>query len=174
VGFFIQFGYPGETWEDIQQTLRMIRDCRPDDIGISVSYPLPGTPFYQRVKSQLGMKQNWTDSQDLAMLYQGPFSTRFYRQLHRVVHKEFRLHRNHAASTFIKPGSHNSHYPSFLKRFRRKLRPSFDRMTLQADRVLLKFLSSLPHRQIVPLAPVLDREDAATPTPQERHEESFT
>lgn len=88
VGFFVQFGYPGETWEDIELTLQMLRQCRPDDIGISVSYPLPGTPLYEQVKDQLGSKQNWTDSSDLAMLYEGPFSTAFYRRLHRVVHKE--------------------------------------------------------------------------------------
>ena len=28
-------------WEDIARTLQMVRECRPDDIGISVSYPLP-------------------------------------------------------------------------------------------------------------------------------------
>ena len=90
VGFFLQFGYPGEERMDIEKTLQMIRDCNPDDIGISVSYPMPGTKFYANVKDQLGEKQNWHDSDDLAMLYQGPFSTHFYRALHRVVHKEFR------------------------------------------------------------------------------------
>ena len=69
VGFFLQFGYPGETLEDIELTLQMVRDCRPDDIGVSVSYPLPGTPFHERVKAQLGEKQNWVDSNDLAMMY---------------------------------------------------------------------------------------------------------
>jgi radical SAM superfamily enzyme YgiQ (UPF0313 family) len=57
VGFFLQFGYPGETWEDVQKTLKMVRECAPDDIGISVSYPLPGTKFYERVKLELGEKQ---------------------------------------------------------------------------------------------------------------------
>lgn len=89
--FFIQFGYPGETRTDINLTRKMIRDCRPDDIGISVSYPMPGTKFHAAVRDQLGQKQNWTDSNDLAMLYHGPFTTGFYRQLHRVVHREFRL-----------------------------------------------------------------------------------
>ena len=91
VGFFLQFGYPGETWEDVQKTLKMIRECAPDDIGISVSYPLPGTKFFERVKLELGEKQNWQDSEDLAMLYRGPFPTEFYRILHRRVHYEFRL-----------------------------------------------------------------------------------
>jgi len=90
VGFFLQFGYPGETWEDVQKTLTMVRECAPDDIGISVSYPLPGTKFFERVKLELGEKQNWVDSEDLAMLYRGPFPTEFYRVLHGRVHYEFR------------------------------------------------------------------------------------
>lgn len=90
VAFFLQFGYPGETREDIELTLQMVRDLMPDDIGISVSYPLPGTKFYEAVKHELGERENWIDSEDLAMLYQGPFRTEFYRQLHTVVHKEYR------------------------------------------------------------------------------------
>ena len=90
VGFFLQFGYPGETWQDVQKTLKMVRECAPDDIGISVSYPLPGTKFYERVKMELGDKQNWVDSDDLSMLYRGPFPTEFYRVLHGRVHYEFR------------------------------------------------------------------------------------
>ena len=90
VGFFIQFGYPGEEREDIEKTLAMLGLCQPDDIGISVSYPLPGTRFYEAVRSQLGERQNWENSSDLAMFYQGPFSTEFYRQLYGVAHKEFK------------------------------------------------------------------------------------
>ncbi len=90
IGFFLQFGYLGETWEDIQLTLKMVRECQPDDIGISVSYPLPGTKFYDKVKQELGDKTNWQDSSDLEMLYHGPFVTEFYRELHKRVHYEYR------------------------------------------------------------------------------------
>jgi radical SAM superfamily enzyme YgiQ (UPF0313 family) len=90
IGFFLQFGYPGEEWEDVQKTLQMVRRAQPDDIGISVSYPLPGTKFYETVKLQLGDKTNWEHSDDLAMLYQGPFVEEFYRVLHHRVHHEFR------------------------------------------------------------------------------------
>jgi radical SAM superfamily enzyme YgiQ (UPF0313 family) len=93
VGFFLQFGYPGEGWEDVQATLKMVRECLPDDIGISVSYPLPGTKFHERVQAQLGEKTNWQDSDDLAMLYHGPYPQEFYRVLHRRVHREFRMRR---------------------------------------------------------------------------------
>jgi radical SAM superfamily enzyme YgiQ (UPF0313 family) len=94
VGFFLQFGYPGETRDDIDKTLEMVRTCRPDDIGVSVSYPLPGTPFYQRVQSQLGQKQNWVDSNDLAMMFRATYVPDFYRALHALVHAEFRARRS--------------------------------------------------------------------------------
>ena len=93
VCFFLQFGYPGEEWDDIQKTLSMVRLARPDDIGISVSYPLPGTPFYDRVRSQLGDKSNWTDSDDLDLMFRGRYTPGFYRALHRFVHRDFRLRR---------------------------------------------------------------------------------
>ncbi len=93
VGFFLQCGYRGENRGDIDKTLQMVRDCRPDDIGVSVSYPLPGTKFYDQVRRELGPKQNWIDSDDLAMMYRGTYSTEFYRVLYRAVHAEFRLRR---------------------------------------------------------------------------------
>jgi anaerobic magnesium-protoporphyrin IX monomethyl ester cyclase len=89
VGFFLQFGYPGETRHDIEKTLQMVKRCRPDEIGISVSYPLPGTTFYERVKRQLGAKQNWVNSEDLHLMFSGEYPPDFYRLLHRVVHKKF-------------------------------------------------------------------------------------
>ena len=49
--FFIQFGYLGETMDDIKKTIRMINELLPCEIGISVSYPLPGTLFYEKVKA---------------------------------------------------------------------------------------------------------------------------
>jgi len=90
--FFIQFGYPGETAEDIVQTVKMINKLLPHEIGISVSYPLPGTKFYETVKEQLKEKANWTDSDDLAMLFQNQYPPSFYKQLHRYVHKSYRKH----------------------------------------------------------------------------------
>jgi anaerobic magnesium-protoporphyrin IX monomethyl ester cyclase len=93
VGLFLQFGYPGEMWEDIAATLGLARDVDPEDIGISVSYPLPGTKFYERVRVELGQKQNWFDSNDLAMMYRATYEPEFYRVLHRVVHHQFRIRR---------------------------------------------------------------------------------
>jgi anaerobic magnesium-protoporphyrin IX monomethyl ester cyclase len=86
--YFLQFGYPGETWTDIQETIRLVRDTRPDDIGVSVSYPLPGTKFFDRVQAQLGEKTNWSDSEDLSMMFQGTYTNEFYRALHDALHAQ--------------------------------------------------------------------------------------
>jgi anaerobic magnesium-protoporphyrin IX monomethyl ester cyclase len=90
--FFIQFGYPGETKEDIEKTVRMITRLLPHEIGISVSYPLPGTLFHEKVKADLVNKTNWTDSDELAMMFRNTYEPAFYKQLHRYVHHEFRKH----------------------------------------------------------------------------------
>jgi anaerobic magnesium-protoporphyrin IX monomethyl ester cyclase len=86
--YFLQFGYPGETWQDIQNTIKLVRDTRPDDIGVSVSYPLPGTKFFDRVRAQLGEKTNWSDSEDLSMMFQGAYTNEFYRALHDALHAQ--------------------------------------------------------------------------------------
>ncbi len=90
--FFIQFGYPGETKEDIVKTIDMINTLLPYEIGISVSYPLPGTVFYEKVKTQLQYKSNWTDSDELALMFRNTYAPAFYKQLHRFVHKSYRKH----------------------------------------------------------------------------------
>jgi len=90
VAFFIQFGYLGETKSDISQTIKMIKELVPDNLGVSVSYPLPGTKFYDKVKDDLRFKANWTDSDDLAMMFKGTYNSKYYKKLHRYVHKEYR------------------------------------------------------------------------------------
>ena len=94
VGHFIQFGYPGEEAGDITATLQLLRKTLPDELGISVTYPLPGTKFFDRVVAQLGNKRNWVDSDDLAILFNSPYSTRFYRVLHRHTHHYLAFYRN--------------------------------------------------------------------------------
>jgi radical SAM superfamily enzyme YgiQ (UPF0313 family) len=86
--YFLQFGYPGETWDELQETIAFVRETRPDDIGISFSYPLPGTAFYERVREQLGQKRNWTDSDDLCIMFRAAYKTDFYRAVRNALHAE--------------------------------------------------------------------------------------
>jgi anaerobic magnesium-protoporphyrin IX monomethyl ester cyclase len=90
VAFFLQFGYLGEEKEDIRKTEKMLFDLMPDDMGISVSYPLPGTKFHEQVKDDLKTKANWTDSDDLALMFKNTYPPGYYKLLHRYLHKKFR------------------------------------------------------------------------------------
>jgi anaerobic magnesium-protoporphyrin IX monomethyl ester cyclase len=69
----------------------------PDEMGISVSYPLPGTKFYEKVKGQLKAKQNWSDSDDLAMMFRSTYSSAYYKKLHQYIHAVYRKHKGYAS-----------------------------------------------------------------------------
>jgi anaerobic magnesium-protoporphyrin IX monomethyl ester cyclase len=97
--YFLQFGYPGEQWQDILQTIALVRNTRPDDIGISVSYPLPGTAFFDRVQEQIGAKKNWTDSDDLCLMFKAAYKDEFYLALRKALHAEVDSWQNQRAST---------------------------------------------------------------------------
>lgn len=92
--YFLQLGYPGEHWDDLSKTIGLVRETRPDDIGVSFSYPLPNTRFYARVKSELGAKQNWADSEDLCVMFKGTYRDTFYRAIRDALHAEVELYRD--------------------------------------------------------------------------------
>ena len=92
-GWFIQLGYLGETREDLERTRALILEERPDEIGVSVSYPLPGTPFFETVRSQVGRKQNWEHTDDLDMLFHGTYTADFYRRVRDILHRDVDAYR---------------------------------------------------------------------------------
>jgi anaerobic magnesium-protoporphyrin IX monomethyl ester cyclase len=154
VGFFLQFGYPGETRDDIAATFRLVRAAQPDDIGMSVSYPLPGTKFYRAVVDQLGTKRNWVDSSDLDMMYRGPFSTAFYRKLHQVLHAEFRMRRSWRA------------FRAAPTRLSQLARAALHAAKLPPLRLQLELLARRPHRGLAALPRFMSAEAASRPSPQ--------
>jgi anaerobic magnesium-protoporphyrin IX monomethyl ester cyclase len=91
VGFFIQLGYMGEDLDDILATRTLLETARPDEIGVSVSYPLPGTKFYDLVKAQLHGKTHWQESNDLEMMFQGTYTSDFYRAVRNLMHDQITL-----------------------------------------------------------------------------------
>jgi anaerobic magnesium-protoporphyrin IX monomethyl ester cyclase len=97
--YFLQFGYPCEEWEDIQKTVTMVRETRPDDIGVSFTYPLPNTKFHDLVQEQLGVKRNWTDSEDLCVMFRGAYTDRFYRLIRDALHAEVESWQPYGPST---------------------------------------------------------------------------
>jgi anaerobic magnesium-protoporphyrin IX monomethyl ester cyclase len=91
VGFFIQLGYLDEQLSDILATRELLETTLPDDVGVSVSYPLPGTRFYELVRAQLGGQTRWQESDDLAMMFHGTYTSEFYRAIRNLLHDRVSL-----------------------------------------------------------------------------------
>jgi anaerobic magnesium-protoporphyrin IX monomethyl ester cyclase len=51
--WFLMLGYPGETLEDIESTLKLFRRFSPEEYSVSIAVPIPGTRFYDSVKARL-------------------------------------------------------------------------------------------------------------------------
>lgn len=91
--FYIMLGYPGEEWEDIQATLRLLKETRPDEFSSTVAYPLPGTEFYEQVKDRLITAADWEYSAQNRLLFERPYSTRFYNWTQKLLRKEWQAAR---------------------------------------------------------------------------------
>jgi len=105
VGFFIQLGYLDEQLDDILATRDLLTAARPDDIGVSVSYPLPGTKFYDLVKAQLRAKTHWQESNDLDMMFHGTYTSDFYRAVRNLLHDQVSLHTAAASGSLEHSGA---------------------------------------------------------------------
>ncbi|MEC4589740.1 MULTISPECIES: B12-binding domain-containing radical SAM protein [Nitrospirillum] len=96
-GTFIMLGYDGETWEDIDETARHLRLSAPDDVLTTISYPIKGTPYYDKVADRIAGGGAWQESSDRALTVVGRKSRRFYRHAQHWLAAESRLGRLEAA-----------------------------------------------------------------------------
>jgi anaerobic magnesium-protoporphyrin IX monomethyl ester cyclase len=78
-GMFLMWGYEGEEISDIEATVNHVKNCRPDVFFTTVSYPIKGTPYFERVASKLVTLRSWQDSTDRELMVRGRHSRRFYQ-----------------------------------------------------------------------------------------------
>lgn len=78
-GLFIMFGYDGETWNDLNETMEMLRRAQPDIFLHTVAYPIKGTPFYDRVADRLIVPGPWETITDRQLGFKQRPSRNFYR-----------------------------------------------------------------------------------------------
>lgn len=70
-GFFI-IGYPGETWESIEDTFRFAQELNLDEVSFNVPYPLPGSPLFERVTG-FNVENDWTFENETRFLFDSQF-----------------------------------------------------------------------------------------------------
>ncbi len=77
-GTFIMVGYEGETWQDLDETARHLRESLPDDLLTTLAYPIKGTPYYEDVADRIIAPHAWAESSDRELTVAGRRSRRFY------------------------------------------------------------------------------------------------
>jgi len=50
----VVLGFPGETEKTAQETINLVKELNPDDVGFYIATPYPGTPMYEQV-----IKNGW-------------------------------------------------------------------------------------------------------------------
>lgn len=78
-GMFLMWGYDGEEISDIEATVEHVRKCRPDVFLTTVSYPIKGTPYFEKVAPRLVNIGPWAATTDRGFQIRGRHSRRFYR-----------------------------------------------------------------------------------------------
>jgi anaerobic magnesium-protoporphyrin IX monomethyl ester cyclase len=90
-GTFIMLGYPGETEEDITETLHHLKVADPDLYTLTVAYPIKGTPLYTEVENRFIKELPWETSTDRDIDFTRNYSRKYYDYAIRWIYNEVAL-----------------------------------------------------------------------------------
>jgi len=87
-GTFIMLGYPGETEEDIYETIEHLKDCNPDFFTINKAYPIKGTKLYDSVEEILTGETDWKTTPDNEIDFKRSYKSHYYDFAIRKIYNE--------------------------------------------------------------------------------------
>jgi anaerobic magnesium-protoporphyrin IX monomethyl ester cyclase len=87
-GMFLMWGYDGEDISDIESTVQHVRTCKPDIFFTTISYPIKGTPYFEKVADRLVNLRPWNQSTDRDFQIRGRHSRRFYQFADQLLRNE--------------------------------------------------------------------------------------
>lgn len=94
-GMFLMWGYEGEDLEDIEMTIKHVILTQPDIFFTTISYPIKGTPYYQRVEERLVQLGPWSKTSDREIKIKGRHSRSYYAHADKLLRDEVQLTRLH-------------------------------------------------------------------------------
>lgn len=77
-GTFIMLGYPGETVDDIKETIHHLKVSNPDHFTITIAYPIKGTGLYEEVEALQTTQLDWNKQTDRERNFKRTYPRRFY------------------------------------------------------------------------------------------------
>jgi radical SAM superfamily enzyme YgiQ (UPF0313 family) len=102
----IILGFPGETKETAWESVKLLRKINPDEIGIYIATPYPGTPMYDYVKKMGWLKIFDFDRYDTATpIFESPtMSMKELKEIHDKAHQSFYIRPTYILRAFSKGG----------------------------------------------------------------------
>lgn len=92
VGLFIMLGYDGEQLADLRATIDHLKQTAPDVYLTTVSYPIKGTPYYERVERKIVARTPWHERTDRDLVVRGRPVRRYYDFARRWIAGELARH----------------------------------------------------------------------------------
>ena len=88
VGMFLMWGYDGETVDDIEATIELVKRANPDVFLTTVSYPIKNTPYFEELGDRVVYTKDWAEGTDRDYDVRGRPSREFYREADRWLRRE--------------------------------------------------------------------------------------
>lgn len=77
-GTFIMVGYPDETEEDINETIKHLKIANPTQFTITLAYPIKGTSLYNEIEKEFSTDLNWNTSTDRDIDFKRTYPRKYY------------------------------------------------------------------------------------------------
>jgi radical SAM superfamily enzyme YgiQ (UPF0313 family) len=91
-GTFIMLGYPGETENDIEETINHLKKSNPDHFTITVAYPIKGTEFFQEIEANQKEVFKWEKNSERERDFKRTYPRKYYNFAVRRVVNEVKFH----------------------------------------------------------------------------------
>ena len=88
VGMFLMWGYEGEEIEDIAATVEHVKRSNPDVFLTTVSYPIKGTGYFEKVRGKIELPIEWAEASDRDYVVQGRRGKEYYKLADRWLRSE--------------------------------------------------------------------------------------
>ena len=79
VGMFLMWGYEGEEFEDIAATVEHVKATNPEVFFTTVSYPIKGTGYFEKVRTRVRAPIPWQEGSDRDYVIDGRRGREYYK-----------------------------------------------------------------------------------------------
>jgi radical SAM superfamily enzyme YgiQ (UPF0313 family) len=97
VGMFLMWGYEGEELEDIEATVEHVKASDPDVFFTTVSYPIKGTGYFDKLRGRIKLPLAWAEASDRDYVIGGRRGKDYYKLADQWLRNEVEAFRLEAA-----------------------------------------------------------------------------